>query len=374
MGLYTYYAANPLTDSIIDELPLRNVTFDTKLNGIGSFSAELPLSDSNLVPTSELNSTAPNQTAIWVDRGGVLVWGGLVWTRGYDSEKETVKLGGNDFMSYFEHRFINDTLTYTNVDQLSIVKQLLQYAQGQNVSFPKPGGNVNVQYANPYPTSGILRSATYNSYELKQIAAAIQELSQQDTGFDFGFDVQYVAGIPTVTFNPSYPRRGRTATQTGWVFELPGSISKYTYDEDGTQTEVTSFSVGAGTGSSMLRSSSSTTSLIDNGFPLFEGTHSYKDVADQPTLDAHARADAAAFAGPVALADITVLGSAFSGPITGDDVRIRITDRRFNKGFNSDKTPIGPGLDTFLRIIGIQVTPGDDAMELVKLTLGPAPA
>ena len=374
MGLYTYLAANPLTDAIIDELPLRNVKFDTKLNGAGSFSADLPLSDSTLVPTSELNSTAPNQTAIWVDRAGALVWGGMIWTRSYDSATETLKLGGTDFFSYFEHRYISDTLTYTNVDQLSIAKQLIQYAQGQNGSFPKPGGNINVQYANPYPTSGINRSVTYNGYELKQIAAAIQELSQQDTGFDFGLDVQYVAGVPTVTFNPSYPRRGRTATQTGWVFELPGNITNYTYDEDGTLTEVTSYAVGAGTGTSMLRSSTSTTSLIDNGYPLFEGVHSYKDVTDQPTLDAHARADAAAFAGPVALADITVLGSAFSGPITGDDVRIRITDRRFNKGFNSDGTPIGPGIETFLRIIGIEVTPGDDAMELVRLTLGPAPA
>lgn len=377
MGLYTYRFADLMTGNMLAELPLTGVTFDSRLNAAGSFKADLSLSDPTLVLAKDpIGSTQPGRTAIWVDRDGTLVWGGILWTRFYDSEKEVLTLGGQDFFSYFDHRYVNDKLTFTNVDQLSIAKQLFQYAQGQNGSFPKPGGNIGMAYESPYPTSPVPRTLALTQYELKQLSQSVTDLSQADNGFDFAVDVQYDgSGVPIFTFNPAYPRRGRTAIQSGFVVELPGGIQKYTYSEDGTGLEVTAFAVGTGTGTAGLTSSASTAALIDAGYPLLEGVQSYKDVTDQARLDAHARADASAYSEPLTIAAVTVVGSVdpvVGSYITGDDIRLRITDKRFNLGHRADGSLIGPGIDTFKRIVGYQVTPGDDTLELVQMSLGAA--
>lgn len=138
---------------------------------------------------------------------------------------------------------------------------------------------------------------------------------------------------------------------------------------------VTDYVTGSGTGPTMLRSSSSTTSLLDAGYPLIEAVFSYKGQVDQPTLDQTAIAEAKAFAGPVSTNSVVVLGSYFTPGsfIVGDDVRVRITDKRFNLGTNPDGSLIGPGIDTFRRIYDFEVTPGDDTPETITFTLGAPP-
>ena len=346
---------------MIAELPLKNVKFDLKLNAIGSFTADLPLGQKVLkLPFAQ--ATQPSRTAIWIDRNGVLVWGGILWTRTYDSTTETLKLAGQDFGSYFQHSYIVATQAFAGVDELLIAKDLLQYLQG------KTGGNIGVQYMTPYPNSGITRTQTYNGYEFREGYQTILELSQLDSGFDFGFDANYVGGVPTITFNPSYPHRGYTQAQAVEVFELPGRIIDYTYEEDGTRMATTAYATGQGYGTSVLQASASTT---PSGYPLLEMVDSYKSQNTQAEVTARATADAAAFGAPVALYDLTLLGGDFIGSaITGDDVRVRITDKRFNKGVNADGSLIGPGLDAFVRVVSFEVTPGDDTAETVKATLG----
>jgi hypothetical protein len=179
--------------------------------------------------------------------------------------------------------------------------------------------------------------------------------------------------VPTKTLTLSYPRRGRIAPATGLVWEYPaGNVSDYIWPEDGTLMATTVYEVGAGQGASMLLTSASTPSLIDAGYPVLEAVQQHKDVSAPATLAGYARADAAAFASPVALPVFTVRGDRdpILGSYTvGDDARFRLTD-----SWNPAPATGGAGFDGYLRITQIDVAPQDTQGEIVTLTTGAVPA
>jgi hypothetical protein len=50
----------------------------------------------------------PGATAIYIERGGILVWGGILWTVDTDNSERKLNLGGEGFWSYFKHRTIHN--------------------------------------------------------------------------------------------------------------------------------------------------------------------------------------------------------------------------------------------------------------------------
>lgn len=359
MAIYTYLFADLRTNAILAELPLAGVGFEQILGGAGSFNATLALGDPKVAKLDPLGSTEPERTAIYVDRDGVLVWGGILWTRRWGSSARQLQLAGNEFWSYARRRHLRTTKTYEEVDQLEIAQDLLNWMQSL------AGGDIGLVVGTE--TSGVLRDRTYYGYELKQIGEAVEQLSRVEGGFEFAVDVRYgSSGTPEKILTLSYPRRGRTVDKTGLVFELPGNINDYDWPEDGTTAANASHAVGAGEGDSMLSSVAHRPDRLDAGYPLLEQVVAYKDVSEFATLDAHARADVAA-----ATADVrpTITVRADTEPrlgsyITGDDARVRITDDRWPSTAAS-----AVGLDTFMRIVGISVDPPSaGTAEQVNLT------
>src|SRR3954462_6964694 len=99
MAVYTYYAADLMTGQLLDEIPLSDVSFTLPINDAGTLSATVPLySRSGLAQT-----LATARTALYVDRDGVLVWGGVLWTRRYDAKDTSLQLDALDFLSYLDH-------------------------------------------------------------------------------------------------------------------------------------------------------------------------------------------------------------------------------------------------------------------------------
>lgn len=356
MATYTYLACDLRTNAVLAELPLTGVRFGSVLNGSGTIGGQLALTDSRVRALDPISATLPARTALFVDRDGVLVWGGVLWTRRYENGRLT--LGGAEFLSYFaRRRIVWAGASYAGVDQVAIARDLLMKAQAQ------PGGDIGVAVG--AETSGVLRDRIYPANEMKPVAEAVQQLAAVQGGFDFAIDVRYGAGgAPEKVFVPSYPRRGRTAVQTGHVFAYPGNVQDgYSWPEDGTELTTQTYAAGQGEGVAMKLASSAAPGLIDAGYPLLERVESYKDVADLTTLAAHAAADQAAFGGAVVLPVLPVradLDPVLGSYITGDDARVQVEDERFPTG-----------LDTYLRIVAFDVTPGDDGgAEQVLLTMG----
>jgi hypothetical protein len=363
VAVYTYYLFDLVSGAQLGTLPLKQVTFASRLNQIGDFSAVLELADPAVQAAAPIDLTNLGRTAIYVDRDGALVWGGILWTRNYRSLDRTLSIAGQDFTSYFFRRVLYAARSYVAVDPLTAAQDLIAYAQSAQ-------GNIGVAVSAP-ASSGAVVTQAWNPWDLKEIASAIQDLSASATGFDYGVDVTWAAGVPAITLTLSFPRRGRAAPNSGLVWEYPGNIVDYEWPEDGTRIATNIYEVGSGQGATMLLATSANPALLDSGYPVLDWVGQHKDVTDPTVLANFAIADALAHAGPLTLPVLNVranLDPKLGDYGTGDDARLRLTDARFPA-----PTAGGSGTDTYWRIYTIEVTPQDTGPEDVKITFGSPP-
>ena len=103
--VYRYFTADLLTNQILSEIPFRGVNYVRALRGAGTFSGSVPV----LEETKYLNlyeATVPGNTALYVVRDGVCVWGGIIWTRDYNIVERVLNVSASEFTSYLYHRRI----------------------------------------------------------------------------------------------------------------------------------------------------------------------------------------------------------------------------------------------------------------------------
>ena len=356
---YRYLLADLITNEIIAELPLTGVSFTQQLNQAGTFQGHLLLSGVNADALNVDASTIPARNAIYVDRDNVIVWGGIIWGREYNSTSQTLTITAREFISYFERRRINTTAVYSATDQLTIAQNLIQTAQTQ------PYGNIGITYnTDGQTTSGVLINRIYYNYELKSVFQAIQDLSRQTDGFDFSIDVYYESGSIIKAFNTYYPRLGGTYDVNdpyAIVFNMPGNIVEYVYPEDGSIAANKIYSLGAGSNEGKLISIATDSTKLTDGWALLEDQANYSDITDQTVLDELANGRVTAFSYPPTT--IKVIVPAYEAPVygtyeVGDSARLIITDSRFPNT-----------LDAVYRIVGLSVQPGEDGPERVTVTL-----
>jgi len=358
---YRYLFVDLLSNTIIGELPLTGVSFTQQLNQPGTFQGHLLLSGVNANKYNVELSTIPAHCGLYVDRDGILVWGGVIWGRSYNSTSQTLTFSAQEWISYFDHRRVTQDVQFTNIDQLVIAKTLIEDAQAA------PYGDIGVLYnSEGQITSGVLITQTYYNYELKSVFQAIQDLSRQGDGFDFHIDVAYdINGQPQKYFNTYYPRSGLAYSfgdPNVPMFTFPaGNMVEYEYPEDGSAVANTVYALGAGSNEGKLIATGQDMAKLTEGWALLETTHNYVEITDQTFLQQLADAQALATSYPPVVLKVVV--PAYVDPVfgtyeVGDDARIIITDSRFPNT-----------LDQIYRIIGLTVQPGEDGPERVTLTL-----
>ena len=367
---YRYLFADLITNDILAELPLTNVSFTQTLNTPGSFSGTILGSDINETGYDIAGSTIPARTAIYVDRDGVLIWGGIIWLRTWDSDSQHFSFEAREFGSYFERRRItgdfmdgDQALVYDNEDQLFIAQDLLTLAQDL------AGGDIGVVI--PNNVSGVDVTRVYYAYEFKDVWGAIKDLSNQQDGFDFNIDVAYDTNLePRKYAQTAYPYRGITFNANNadaLVFEFPGNIVAYEWPDDGSVVANQMFGIGPQSNEAKIVAvATAPTNQIAAGYPLLEDTVSYTDQYDPTILYQQTLGEVTAKQEPVVTPKIVI--PAYASPVlgsykTGDECLLRITDDRFpNNGS-------GFGLSQVYRIVAISVQPGEDGPERVTLTL-----
>jgi hypothetical protein len=108
---YRYFLTDLLTNNIIAEVPFSGVSFQRANRRAGSFSGSIPF----IEETKSMNlyeATMPGRTGLYITRNGVCVWGGIIWRRSYSSDSKELQVEGAEFMSYFYHRNVWQTLIY----------------------------------------------------------------------------------------------------------------------------------------------------------------------------------------------------------------------------------------------------------------------
>lgn len=108
---YRYFLTDLLSNQIIAEVPFRGVSYERVNRRAGSFSGTIPFIEA----TKSLDlyeSTMPGRTGLYIMRNGACVWGGIIWGRSYEASSEELQVSGSEFMSYYYHRQIWQTIQY----------------------------------------------------------------------------------------------------------------------------------------------------------------------------------------------------------------------------------------------------------------------
>jgi hypothetical protein len=335
------------TDQPIDILPLRDVSLDDYLGKPGSLSGTIPVPDAALA--ARVRRIEEGRTSVYLERGGDLWWGGIIWTSTLQASEQgvlTVALQAATFDSYAGRRRIRSDLTYQGVDQLALVRSLWQYLQSAE------GGNIGVSYGSE--TSGVTRDASWRDGDETIVADAITQLAALDNGFEHHIAVYR---DPATGTRIRQLRLGNPKIVTGatdLVLDRPGAILSYSFPRDATRGGTTARARGATVNDNQVQESRPLYSaelvaqdLITGGHPRIDLSSDHNAVTDTATLASLAAAELAAARGAVVIPSVTIrLDDMVPPSLLGRTVRIRITDEWFAEG-----------LDARYRIVGARVRP-----------------
>ncbi len=379
---FTYPAWDLTTMTQLDSLPYTGVRFGQVLNQPGSWGGSLPLVDPRVKALDYLDSSRTGRTLLCVDYLGVVVWGGILWTRKYDSETKVLTVGAQEVGSYFTRRLQAADYTTTwqaGGDPMAIAEQVVSDAQAAAGGLIAGGIALTLNPAG----SGQSVAASYPATQLQTVDQIVSTLAQMGYtfGFDYSFDVAYLPGTktPGVTLNFWYPRKGRLAEQSQIVILAKDTV-KWTYDEDSTG-QATSINVSASGGANLAPITAQETLP---GYPLLEAAISHSDVNTEAVLANLAVADLAAAAYPVTTPTIAIPvplpdGSGNVNPAhlkfgdftLGDDLIFRI-DPVAGGGMNTD--PRFPnGMSFEWRINNWTCTVADKGVSTILFDLGVPP-
>lgn len=289
-NIYRVLCADLVSNTIREELAIHDLRYSWVLDAPGAMSGWLSLDD----PKALRANLDPGATAIYVERGGALVWGGIMWTApNVDDVTRKVTIGAEGFWSYFRRRRLRVTKTYLQVDQLAIAQDMMNYALAQ------PGSLNPITVGTE--TSPRLRDRTYYQYDRKNLGQLVEQLAAVIDGFDFSIDVAWDSAgtTPVRTFHLYYPRRGSRIPSLIFDRQQTG-VTKMGVNVDATATANLIDAIGAGDGDAKLISTAADTSLFSR-YPLLEDTVSFIDVNEAPTLDGHAVAQLGRLRLPVEL-------------------------------------------------------------------------
>lgn len=357
--VYKYFFTDLLTNTSLGTLPMYNVQFGSALSSVASFSAAINLSDERFRKKITLSDVIiPQRTAYWIDRNGVLVSGGIVWDDDYDSSTKIYTIAGSTFDSYADFNIIDKVLAYTNLDLCTIAIRLwndLQSRASANIGLTIP--------AEGSALSGTTDSENFDPTQLTTYGSAISSMSQQQPGFDYLVDVGYdVNGAPTKTLLLGSPFLGNARGQL--TFRYPGNILSYKWPTYGSQSPNDIYGNGGGVSTGGFFTKYTNQSRLNAGYPLQQGTVSYKNVFDQQKLTNLINGYGTAVSSGVTAPTLTLSPNRADTPVgsfdAGDRARIVIEpDERFPNG-----------LDTYMRVATTNVQPASAGqVETVTVTL-----
>ncbi|QFU94671.1 hypothetical protein YIM_47730 [Amycolatopsis sp. YIM 10] len=366
---YAYLVADLRSGRVLDELPLTGVKYNKPLNDSGKFSGTWDLTrHPSSTRRDPYELTMPARRALYVVRDDRPMWGGIIWTRKYDSSSHKVEVAGADWWSYFDHRKVLPVLpaaplpldhvaglkmAANDVEQNDLARALVQLAQTH------AGGDIGIEFDDS--RSFIYRDRTYTGHELSSVGEALRQLAAVINGPDIMFGVAPgTGGRVRRIMRVGTPRLGQTGTAHVW--ETGGNIVNYTWPSDATRMATRTFASGDGMAEGTPIAVAEDVDKYAQHWPLLESEQGYTSVSDADTLQGHADADQLVARLPVALPTLTVRGN--TAPYvgewdTGDDVRVVIRDEFIRRG-----------LDTAMRIVDAQYAPGE-AAETVTITMSP---
>ena len=393
MAQYRYLTTDLVTNTVIGELPFAGVSWSVNLNSAGDFGGSLHVGDTRITNTlgtySSSNSftldyvTAPARVGLYVERDGIIVWGGIIWSRVYDSGSQTLQINARSFESYFERRRIVSNMAgmlpgqgasvfAVGTKQFALIKSLVDVSNSVGLGVDISTAQINVTQG---PAIGQVL-AIYD-YERRNLFDVIKEQSSQGVGtdgvtygFDFGVNCTYDSSYTLKRYLNLYsPRRGTNDTTAGAfpMLEFPGSVIAYSWPEDGASVVTVLYGLGPGSADGQYISTQSAISLNSVFYPYLEDVSSYTNQPNPLVVDSLTKAEAGVRA--QAIITPTLSWVIASDPVTGfqvgpslsdfgigDYFRLRINDPRFPNG---NETGVSAISNSYFRLTKYTVKVGD---------------
>ncbi|MFJ1708580.1 hypothetical protein [Kitasatospora sp. NPDC088346] len=349
------------SDQLLDVLPLWGVSLDDFIGKTGSLQGTVRIVTADLAARARA-SLIPGRTALWLERGGDIWWGGILWTTSLASDDRgylALTLQAATWDSYLNRRMLYDSPESSGVDQFDIVRGLLAYLAAQ------PGGDIGIEAGTEL--SGITRDRFYSRFDLPYVRDIIDALAKVEDGFEWriGSYRDPDSGRRIKRLQLGHPRITTGAREI--VLTRPGPVISYTWPVDATGQANSWQSRGSSTNRNqtadttpLMSAHLTNTEDIAAGWPRLDGSSDYQTVEQQDTLDAHARADAASRLRPLTIPEITVrLDGQITPALLGAAVRLRITDLWWPEGMTAR-----------YRVVGLATSPPERGRpETAKLTL-----
>ncbi|CAM5418889.1 hypothetical protein GCM10010222_08720 [Streptomyces tanashiensis] len=339
------------SDTTLDILPLRDVSFEDYIGRAGSLSGTVPIPDREIAERA--HRIRPGRTTVYLERGGDLWWGGIVWTTNLQaSDRGVLTLGvqASTFDSYATRRRIRtnefETQFTQPTDQFVIARSLWRsLSDGLGLS------RIDVGDGDEAP--GALRTASWRYGDETVYQEALDQLGAQ--GLEYQIQVYRDPSEGTRVRRLKLGSPIRTGA-TDMVFDRPGSILSYSIPDDATRGGTTALARGASTNSNAGTESRPTlsdvkvpTKPLPDLWPQLDLSSDHNDISDKSTLNALAQAEVDTPWGSVQIPEISIrLGGIVPPTLLGRTARIRITDEWHPTG-----------LDARYRIVGVKVRPAE---------------
>src|SRR3954463_15169497 len=119
MPRVSYVFGDVLTGAVIQEIDCQGVSMSRGF-GQGELRASFQLDQSGKDNRDLLAATQEGRCFVIAERNDQPIWGGIVWSRTYQSQAKIFELYCRAFEHYPEYRFVRTDLSYTNQEQLNI--------------------------------------------------------------------------------------------------------------------------------------------------------------------------------------------------------------------------------------------------------------
>lgn len=357
MAEFRYLFADLLTKRVTLEVPCYGVSYGRELNKASDGTLSINLDRTDFTNQEVIDATVPGKAAVYFERDGSLLWGGILWSRTYQSQAKTLSFTMQTFESYFYKFVIEQTLTFTSRDQRNILCDLIIHCQ------QKEGSDIGVLVDPNYPfTNNVVRTVNFYNYDLWTYGKAFDYLAEYDDGLDWTIEVYYDEnGDPARRVRVDNVL-GSPREATGLVWEYPGNITNYYWPENASRGAISVIGAGAGDGTTKLLTKKTNSTLLNQGFPNYQEVYSNTDVSVKSTLDTQTANELNRLTIPITVP--TIEADAAKEPYIGswnlgDYAQISIEDPRFEAGINK-----------YVRIIGYTASPpSSDGTETVNLVL-----
>lgn len=358
MTSVTYTFGDLLTGAVIEEIALQGVSM-TKGFGQADFRAAFQLDQTGKDNRDLLAATEEGRCYVVCERNDQPVWGGIVWTRTYQSQAKVFQLYCRGFEHYPDRRYVfgDTTPVFQNLDteQRNIFLNLWIHMQATP-------GTPQVTLPSAFPTVLTKSATVLGNYEYTTYRREMDLIADGLDGFDWTIDIARVGGAYTRTLRIGYPTLG-SSVATPLDFDYPGQILNYWQNGSMAETGTHVYGLGAGEGSTMLTQEVIHTDLLASGFPRYDIDVSLKDVNDAATLTSLTLQAARNVKAGVPVFTVEVKGDQepeFGSYGLGDAVRLNFRDPRHINHVDR----VFP-----TRMVGWEYYPAsDDHVEFARLT------